>query len=69
MTKLEQLQAQAQLYGFSIAALPARPGRVAQFHLTRPQAGGGVVLYRGSLPQLRARLKELQFARDCFLCP
>jgi hypothetical protein len=69
MTKLEQLQAQAQLYGFSIAALPARPGQVAQFHLTRAQAASSAVLYRGTLPQLRARLKELQFARDCFLCP
>lgn len=69
MTILEQLQAQAQLYGFNIAALPTRPGRVAQFHLTRPQAGGSAILYRGTLPQLRARLKELQFARDCFLCP
>lgn len=69
MTKLEQLQAQAQLYGFSIAPLPARRGRVAQFHLTWSHAEGGHILYRGTLPQLRARLKELQFARDCFLCP
>lgn len=68
MTELEQLQSQAQLYGFMIAAAPARPARQVQYLLSRPQTGG-TILYRGSLQQVRAHLKQLQFARDCFLCP